>query len=95
MRRRPAPWHCLGIHGADSNALKMAFERGSELTESDRIDRQYHPAPRLHSTSRSMCVALTSVHPTSGLHPLVHRVPQQSCASGKKWPFDLHLLKMR
>jgi hypothetical protein len=27
-------------------------------------------APRLHSTSRLMCVALTSVHPTSGLHPL-------------------------
>ena len=27
-------------------------------------------APRLQSTSRSTCFALTSVHPTSGLHPL-------------------------
>jgi hypothetical protein len=35
----------LGIHGADSNAQNMAFERGSEAADRERphaqIDRQY------------------------------------------------------
>ena len=44
--------------------------QASASAPSARLREVQVSAPRLQSTSRLTCVALTSVHPTSGLHPL-------------------------
>jgi hypothetical protein len=56
---------------------KCAQESVGEIMQLVEVVDINGSAPRLYCTSRSMCVALTSVHPTSGLHP-VH----PGCTSG-------------
>jgi hypothetical protein len=86
-------WWCLKAHCRNHTAkTKHTFQRyaatnsaayfrstGKMRCASFYFERgcPEHSAPRLHSTSRLMRVALTSVHPGCGLHP-VH----PGCTSG-------------